>query len=53
MDATWHSGPRGRATLTVRGRLRGADLTRGVFIFTIYIIIMMYIGSSDYRKTKY
>ena len=41
------------ATWTVRERLRGADVTRGVCIFTIYIIIITYIGSSDYQKTKY
>ena len=27
VDATWHSGPRGFATWTARGRLRGADVT--------------------------
>ena len=37
VDATWHLGPRGSATWIARGRLRGAEVTRGVFILTIYI----------------
>ena len=37
MDATWHLGPRGSATWTTRGCLRGADVTRGAFIFNMYI----------------
>ena len=39
VDATWHLGPRGFATWTARGRLRGADVTCGVFIFTLYIFL--------------
>ena len=34
---TW--GPRGSTTWTARGRLRGVDVTRGVIIFTIYILL--------------
>ena len=39
VDAMWHLGLRGSAMWIARGRLRGTDVTRGVFIFTLYIFL--------------
>ena len=44
MDATWHSGPRGSAT-----RAHAAP-TRRIHIFIIYIVCIMDIQPSVYRK---
>ena len=50
MDATWHARLRGSATWK-RASLRGKDVTRGaLFIFTIYIYLIKYIGLPIIRR---